>query len=552
MKSFFYFPLILFSTLAYSQQTPFEKSNGKETATYFQAINFYKKLDRASSLIFIKEMGLTDAGYPLHLVLISNDENLTPAVWHKQNKVVILINNGIHPGEPDGIDASMMLARDIVRKKNILPGNVVLAIIPVYNIGGALNRNSFSRVNQNGPGSYGFRGNAQNLDLNRDFIKCDSRDARSFEEIFHYLNPDILIDNHVSDGADYQHTMTLVTTQYNKLGAGLGEWVRKTFEPLLFIGMHDKGWDMVPYVNVENIDPSKGFTQFYDSPRYSSGYAALFNTIGFMPETHMLKSFRERVLSTYDLMLTIIQRSGVNAKELLQKRKAAIENTIHQKQFALSWQPDTSKFSNITFKGYEAGYKKSDVTGLPVLYYDHSKPFTSLVKFYDVYTPENFITTPVKYVIPQGWWSIIELLRLNKVQLESLLKDTIIEVSAYHIDNYKSLPNPYEKHHKNYDVTVSKNKEKIKFLKGDYMVSLNQSSNRYLIETLEPGGDDGLLPGIFLMRYYSRKKVIAITGGIGLPHNYYKKILSWKKTTGKKNIRPFICQRCQWPAQFYL
>jgi hypothetical protein len=506
MQSLFYLPLILFSTLAYSQQTPFEESNGKETATYFQAINFYKNLDNASSKVFIKEMGVTDAGYPLHLVLISNDEKFTPGVWHKQNKVVILINNGIHPGEPDGIDASMMLARDIVRKKNILPGNVVLAIIPVYNIGGALNRNSFSRVNQNGPGSYGFRGNAQNLDLNRDFIKCDSRDARSFEEIFHYIDPDILIDNHVSDGADYQHIMTLITTQYNKLGAGLGEWVKKTFEPMLFTGMQQKGWDMVPYVNVENRDPSKGFTQFYDEPRYSSGYAALFNTISFMPETHMLKQYAERVQSTYDLILTIIQQSGLNANELVQKRKTAIENTIRQKQFALSWQPDTSKFSYITFKGYEAGYKKSAVTGLPVLDYDHSKPFTRQVKFYDVYTPENFITSPVKYVIPQGWWSIIDLLRLNKVFLERLVRDTIIEVSVYHIDHYKSLPNPYEKHHKNYDITVSKNKEKIKFLKGDYMVSLNQPSNRYLIETLEPAGDDGFFAWNFFDAILQQKE----------------------------------------------
>ena len=135
----------------------------------------------------------------------------------------------------------MMLSRDIIGKKITLPDNVVLAIIPVYNIGGALNRNSFSRANQNGPESYGFRGNAQNLDLNRDFIKCDSKNARSFTEIFHYLNPDIFIDNHVSDGADYQHVMTLITTQHNKLGNELGEWLKKTFEPKLFTGMHDKG-----------------------------------------------------------------------------------------------------------------------------------------------------------------------------------------------------------------------------------------------------------------------------------------------------------------------
>lgn len=261
----FWLLFILVSTAIHAQETPFEKSNGKRTATYFEAIQFYKSLAKQSHKIKIETEGLTDAGYPLNLVMLSSDEEFDPSAWHKKQKVVLLINNGIHPGEPDGIDASMMLARDIALKKIILPVNVAVAIIPVYNIGGALNRNSFSRVNQNGPESYGFRGNAQNLDLNRDFIKCDSKNTRSFTEIFHYLNPDILIDNHVSDGADYQHVMTLITTQYNKLGGDLGEWLRSKFNPLLFQGMLEKGWDIVPYVNVEDNDPAQGFHNFMTS-----------------------------------------------------------------------------------------------------------------------------------------------------------------------------------------------------------------------------------------------------------------------------------------------
>ena len=185
----------------------------------------------------------------------------------------------------------MMLARDLVNGKISFPANVAVAIIPVYNIGGCLNRNSHSRVNQNGPVEYGFRGNSQNLDLNRDFTKCDSREARSFASIFQLLKPDIFIDNHVSDGADYQHTMTLITTQYNKLGGNLGQWLKKTFEPALYKSMTDKGWDMVPYVDFEATDLNKGMQMFYDPPRYSSGYAALFNTLAFVPETHMLKPF---------------------------------------------------------------------------------------------------------------------------------------------------------------------------------------------------------------------------------------------------------------------
>lgn len=332
---FLFLILLLLPTMTKSQQTIFEKSNGKETATYFETISFYKELAQHSSLIKFETKGPTDAEYPLNLILISADKNFDPAYWHSKNKVVILINNGIHPGEPDGIDASMMLVRDIINKKVKLPANVAIGIIPVYNIGGSLNRNSFSRVNQDGPESYGFRGNAQNLDLNRDFTKCDSKNARSFSQIFHFLNPDILVDTHVSDGADYQHTMTLITTQFDKLGTNLGAWVKTTFEPALFKGMKEKKWDMVPYLNVEDTDPSKGFSMFYDSPRFSSGYAALFNTISFMPETHMLKPYKQRVQSTYDLLHTMIQQASINEKELLATRKAAIENTIQQESFPL-------------------------------------------------------------------------------------------------------------------------------------------------------------------------------------------------------------------------
>ncbi len=317
MKRIFSLSIILFSTAAFAQQTVFEKTDGKETATYFETIQYYKELSARSSMIKFETKGQTDAGYPLNLVLISNDKNFDPAAWHKKQKVVLLINNGIHPGEPDGIDASMMLARDIILKKFVLPDNVAIGIIPLYNIGGSLNRTGFSRANQDGPAQYGFRGNAQNLDLNRDFTKCDSKNARTFAEIFHYLNPDILVDNHVSDGADYQHVMTLISTQYNKLGNTLGAWLKDTFEPALFKGMKDKGQDMVHYVNVFETDPANGFTMFYDPPRYSSGYAALFNTISFMPETHMLKPYKQRVQATYDLLKTMIQQAGINAKELI-------------------------------------------------------------------------------------------------------------------------------------------------------------------------------------------------------------------------------------------
>ncbi len=486
--------------------TPFEKSNGKQTATYFECIAFYKSLSASFSSIKILTGDTTDAGYPLHVILFSADKNFNASTWHKQHKIVILINNGIHPGEPDGIDASMMLLRDLADEKFKAPSNIALAVIPVYNIGGSLNRNSFSRVNQHGPESYGFRGNAENLDLNRDFIKADSRNAFAFEKIFHLLNPDIFIDNHVSDGADYQHTMTLLTTQHNKLQGGIGDFLHDVFEPALYKSMKEKNWPMCPYVNFEEGDVSTGWDAFYDAPRYSTGYAALFETIGFMPETHMLKPFADRVKSTYAFMQTVIEESEKFSDKIIEKRSASIAAIKQQKNFPLSWKVDSSKNDVIDFKGYDTSIKTSDVTGLPRLYYDHSKPFEKQVKIYNTYVPSMSIKKPEAYIIPQGWHDVIARLKLNGVIMQQLNKDTTINVEYYLLDDYKSMIKVYEKHHRNYDIHLSTKTDSVYFLKGDYIIYTDQAANRYIVETLEPLSDDSFFSWNFFDAVLQRKE----------------------------------------------
>ncbi|MEO7313027.1 MAG: M14 family metallopeptidase [Chitinophagaceae bacterium] len=486
--------------------TRFEKSAGLETATYFEAIDYYRQLDKASPKMLLKEMGPTDAGYNLHLVLFSADCRFDPVAWHNQGKVVVMVNNGIHPGEPDGIDASMMFLRDLTSGKLTAPPNVVFGVIPVYNIGGCLNRGTTSRANQNGPLEYGFRGNSQNLDLNRDFTKNDSKESRSFAQIFHFLDPDILIDNHVSDGADYQHTITMLTTQYNKLGDDLGEWLRNSFEPGLYKGMKAKNWDMFPYVNFETASPAKGMEQFYDPPRYSSGYAALWQCIGFVPETHMLKPYKDRVSATYAFMLTVMEEASAKAVELRRVRKKAVDDVKLQNRFPLSWRVDSTKTSSVTFKGYEQAFKKSEVTGTRRMYYDHSKPFTADVKFFNQFIGEQIVSTPLAYIIPQGWYAVVDLLRNNRVVLTQLSHDTTIEVEAYHIDDYKSSPRAYEKHHRNTDTKLIVSKESIRFLKGDYIVNMDQRANRYLAEMLEPAGDDSFFSWNFFDAILQQKE----------------------------------------------
>lgn len=435
-------------------------------------------------------MGMTDAGYPLHIVVVANNGDHNFQNIRKQNKRIILVNNGIHPGEPDGIDASMLFARDVVANKYRIPDNVVVVIIPVYNIGGCLNRSANYRVDQNGPEEFGFRGNSQNLDLNRDFIKCDSKDARAFTEIFQLLDPDVFVDNHVSNGADYQHVMTLLTTQHNKLGGVMGDYLEKEFEPALYASMKEKGFDLIPYVNAFGDKPENGWPEYWDSPRYASGYAALWHTFSFVPETHMLKSYDQRVRSTYALMKSFIEFTGKNSNEIKRLRDLTKSAVSRLPEFPISWSLDRSKYKEVLYKGYESGQKASEVSGLPRLYYDRNKPFDKTIRIFNYYAVKTVVQKPAAYIIPQGWWKVTDLLKLNKVQMTQLKKDTSIEVEVYKIEDYKTLARQYEMHHLNNDVKISSSRQKVSFRKGDWYIPLNQPANRFLIETLEPHAED--------------------------------------------------------------
>ncbi|NTS41153.1 M14 family metallopeptidase [Flavisolibacter sp. BT320] len=492
MRNFLFSLFILFSVSAFGQPflTHYEKTGGTESPTYSNIIAWWKALDASSPLLTMKEMGPTDAGSPLHLILVSTDKTFDLKKAKQQKKNILFFNNGIHPGEPDGIDASMLLVRDIVQNKYRLPQNIVLAFIPVYNIGGALNRSKNYRIDQDGPVEKGFRGNAQNLDLNRDFIKMDSKNAMSFAKIFHTLDPDVFVDNHVSNGADYQHVMTLLTSQHNKLGGVMGRFINKTFEPALYALMKTKGFDLVPYVNHFGDTPDKGWSEFFDAPRYGSGYGTLWNTFSFVPETHMLKPYKQRVAATKALMESFIEFTVQHGQTIRELRDQTARAQQAQKMVPLSWQLDRSQSTEITFKGYEATRKPSEVSGLPRLFYDRSNPYEKKVPFYNVYRDTLFVEKPAAYLIPQGWWKVIERLQANNIQMRRLQNDTVIQVESYRIESYQSSARPYEGHHLNRQVQVAKTVKKITFLKGDYFIPLAQNGSRFLMEVLEPQAED--------------------------------------------------------------
>lgn len=484
-----YLFLFVATSFCFAQQnwnTTFENGNGNQSVTYEDCIAFYKKLDAAFETITLQEMGNTDSGKPLHLILFSATKNFD----FKNQKAKILINNGIHPGEPDGIDATMSLFRDLALQKISIPNNTLIAAIPVYNIDGMLNRNSSSRANQNGPEAYGFRGNGRNYDLNRDFIKSDTKNSRSFQALFHLVEPDVFLDNHVSNGADYQYTFTCIATQHERLGVKLGNYFANEMYPALVQDMQKKKIDMVPYVNVHSTTPDKGFEQFTDTPRYATGYTTLFHTLGFVPETHMLKAFKDRVKVTYEFMVSAINYTDKNFQKIKQVKEENKLDFQPGKKYPIEWAIDSTQVSYINFKGYEGSYKPSAISGKPRLFYDRNKPFTKKIPFYGNYKATKFVTIPRAYIIPQTQWPVIELLKLNNIAYAQFTKDTLIEIETYKIKDYKTSKSPYEGHYGHFSTQVTTQTEQLKCNKGDYYFSTQQNGVKYLVETLEPEAVD--------------------------------------------------------------
>ena len=341
-----------------SQNDGLLKYHDNLTLTYDEVITAYNDLDQQYKNALLIDAGITDCGKPLHLFLIGT--NLDPDKSIQQmaaGRTVLLINNGIHPGESCGIDASIEFSKKVLDSD--LNDDLLIAIIPVYNVGGALNRGKYFRANQNGPLYHGFRGNAQNLDLNRDFIKADALNTLSFYAIFHALKPHVFIDTHTSNGADYQYTISFISTQKDKLNPILADHMTNEMEPYLYADMKDRKWELTPYVNVFGRTPDDGFSAFLETPRFASGYTTLFNCIGFITETHMLKPYEDRVLSTLAFLESMNAYLQEHSKQVFELREQAERADRELKLMDINWVLDSSDHRSLNFKGYAYSYDSS-------------------------------------------------------------------------------------------------------------------------------------------------------------------------------------------------
>ena len=461
---------------------------GTTTFTWEQVIERYTALDLPYNGAKLLEIGHDDDGSPIHLFVLSDGSGFTPDSIRSAGKNILWITNAIHPGEPDGVDASLLLAQALLDSDQYmgLLANTAVCIIPVYNVSGAKERSGTSRANQNGPEEYGFRGNARNLDLNRDFIKTDSRNAKSLVAAMDKWDPDVYFETHVSNGADHQYVMELLTTQADKQDPKLNAFTQKVLVPRLYAWMENRNILMCPYFETEGATPEEGLTGFVEGPRYSTGHAALRQRIGILSESHMLKPYEDRVNATFQLQLATLAAMNEHPLELKEARAKAKTNAATAKGFGFNWALDTTQRTTLEWKGYAVEKSKSEVTGLERIKFDHARPQTTTVPWLDRAKPELYFDKPTAYLVPQEWHEVIDRLRLDGVPMSQATFAILDSAEVYRIKHFETTAAPYEGHYLHHSIETQMAKEEVTIQPGDWVIPMGSATDRLVMEVLEP------------------------------------------------------------------
>lgn len=481
------------------------KSN--ETPTYKEVLDFYEKYAQQHEDIALYNMGNSDYGLPIYLCVLNGEKDSTKTFLNARNGSTILINNGIHPGEPCGINASMQLVIEFSNMPEIGKKNFpTVGIITGYNVGGMKNRGAYSRANQDGPAEHGFRGNAQNLDLNRDFIKMDSENMWTFATIFHALDPDVFIDTHTTNGADYQYAMTYIVPLYDRMPKPTRDLLFDNMLPYLKENMPKKwNYDITPYVSMNGKTLDEGIHAFNPLPRYAMGYADLFNALSFTTEAHMLKPFEDRVRSTYAFLVETLAWMVNNGDEIEKARIAAFKEQLSENKYPVDFSYSGTEDS-ILFKGFEWTYKPSTLTEQERLFYDRDQPFERYIPHHFRYDAAREVDVPSYYVVGGQAKKVIAQLEANKVNFNRITSDTTILVNNYRVVNFESPTKPYEGHFLHSKVEIDQEQDSVRFKKGDILIPTNQRHQRFIVSVLDPRMEDSYFAWNFFDSYVQQKE----------------------------------------------
>ena len=489
-------------------KTDFEKSGYLVTETYAQTVEYFNMLAEASPYAKMTTFGVSPQGRELYCLIVSKDKTFTPESSKKKGKPVILIENGIHAGEIEGKDASMLLLREILitKEKENLIDNCVLLVVPIFNVDGHERFGKYNRINQNGPVNMGWRTTSQNLNLNRDWTKADAPEMQAMLKFFSAWLPDFFIDTHTTDGADYQYTITYAMEKFDNIYGGTSQWLKRNFIPFMEKKVNDAGFLIAPYLSFVDHDVSKGIVDWAATPRFSQGYAAIQNRPGLLVETHMLKPYKDRVFSTKAILNSVIEYVNDHPRQIIDLNKNADDNSINvlakgKQYLALSFRT-TDKSKNFLFKGIKYKIDTSEISGGERIAYTGEK-FEKEVPYYEDIEVKDSVLLPKEYLIPVQWKNIIERMKLHGINVDVLNKSKKFIVTEYKFKNVEFVKNPYEGR-QTVTCDYDEFKDTVLVPAGTFIIKTNQRTARVIGNLLEPKGPDSFLRWGFFNTIFER------------------------------------------------
>ena len=505
-------------------QTKAERTDYRETDPYAETMAYARRLAEASPFVHVESIGTSPEGREIVAVMVSLDKAFTPEAARATGKEIVLVNCCIHPGECEGKDASLALIRDLVvtgeYQNNGLLDHAILIVIPIMGVDGYARFGPYHRINQNGPAEMGWRVSAQNYNLNRDWVKADAPETRAELQLFHRWRPDMLVDTHTTDGADYQYDLTYTLERYGNQDARVRAWQEEAFDRHIFPELTRMGYKIAPYVVFRDEgEPKSGFDDGATKPRFSTGYAAAWNRVGLLVETHMLKDYRTRVAATSDLLRAILAeikrapgtlRKATEQADALTIKAGKSYDSARRVPVDFTLGPGSVPFE---FSGVEYHHEVSPVSGALWIRYDPTKPVTFTVPFFNQVETTREVVPPVGYVVPAAWTVVLERLRDHGIEFTTLTQPLRQEVETYLFDHVEWEEKPFENHHAVKELKFHAIKREMSFPAGSAVVYLDQPAAKLVMHLLEPDAPDslvrwGYLDAIFEQKEYGESYVL--------------------------------------------
>ncbi len=511
--------------------TPAEKSGFVMTPGYNETIEWFRKLTAVSPLLSMLSIGKSIEGRTIFMIIASTEKSITAAGLKKSAKPILLAQAGIHSGEIDGKDAGMMLLRDIAfGNKRSLLDKVNFLFIPILSVDAHERSSPYNRPNQRGPQNMGWRTNAQNLNLNRDFSKLDTREVRAVVQVMNEYDPSFYMDIHVTDGADYQYDITFGGLGLQGNSPGISQWLETIYKPAADKDLAANGHIPGQLIFALNdMDFSKGNVLIAGGPRFSDSYGNLRHMPSLLVENHSLKPFKQRVLGTYILLestLKILANQGLALKEIiktdraLRSEKVSIAWKVPQMKNAVNFEKASELQTvinpslapdSLNFLGIESKIVKSPVTNTDYIEW-LGKPVTTTIVNYKGTEPTDFIRRPKGYWIPVSCDEVIARLKWHGIKMSTISLPREVTVEMYRIENAKFENEdhkavPFEGHMQVNGTTKSEMRKQL-FPKGSVFISTDQPLGDLAMTLLEPISKDSFFSWGFFLSIFQRTEYI--------------------------------------------